>query len=41
MIYELRIYTTKPGFIGEFVKLNTEVAWKLLEHVGGLLHGRG
>jgi voltage-gated potassium channel len=24
-----------------FVKSDAEVAWKLLEHVGGLLHGRG
>jgi CRP-like cAMP-binding protein len=24
-----------------FVKGDAEVAWKLLEHVGGLLHGRG
>jgi CRP-like cAMP-binding protein len=24
-----------------FVRSDAEVAWKLLEHVGGLLHGRG
>ena len=39
MIYELRIYTTKPGMIGEFVKLNTEVAWKLRGNKHGTLVG--
>jgi hypothetical protein len=39
MIYELRIYTTKPGMIGDFVKLNTEVAWKLRGNNHGTLVG--
>jgi hypothetical protein len=39
MIYELRIYTTKPGMIGELVKLNSEVAWKLRGNKHGTLVG--
>ena len=39
MIYELRIYTTKPGYIGEFVKLNSEVAWQLRGNNHGTLVG--
>jgi NIPSNAP protein len=39
MIYELRIYTTKPGMIGDFVKLNSEVAWKLRGNNHGTLIG--
>ena len=39
MIYELRIYTTKPGMIGDFVKLNSEVAWKLRGNKHGTLVG--
>ena len=39
MIYELRIYTTRPGMIGELVKLNTEVAWKLRGNNHGTLVG--
>ena len=39
MIYELRIYTLKPGRCGEFIKLNCEVAWKLRGNKHGTLVG--
>ena len=39
MIYELRIYALKPGMQGEFVKLNSDVAWKLRGNNHGKLVG--
>lgn len=39
MIYELRIYTLKPGTLPAFVKLNCEVAWKIRGNNHGTLVG--
>jgi len=39
VIYELRIYTLKPGMQGEFIKLNSEVAWPIRGNKHGTLVG--
>lgn len=39
MIYELRIYTVKPGTLPAFIKLNSEVAWPLRQNNHGTLVG--
>jgi len=39
VIYELRIYTLKPGMQGEFIKLNSEVAYPIRGNNHGTLVG--
>jgi NIPSNAP len=39
MIYELRIYTMKPGKLPDFVTLNSEVAWPIRRNDYGTLVG--
>lgn len=39
MIYELRIYTIKPGLLADFVTLNSEVAWPIRGNDYGTLVG--
>jgi hypothetical protein len=39
MIYELRIYTVKPGALPAFVKLNNEAAWPIRQNNHGTLVG--
>lgn len=39
MIFELRVYTIKPGLLADFVRLNSEVAWPIRRNDYGTLVG--